>query len=159
MAQENRPYTVADELFSIGSVIFTMMTGRKPVTSYENYRRCHITSSSPQDSEQTSCDQQNTTQLELHPQPRHPSCHEPAINTDSYLVRAQYSEQLRDMVRCLLECDQGSHKAQMDRVLPTTMLAMQRYQHWKLHSVQGKLYKDIEDDMAARCGAKMRMER
>ncbi|KAK6449702.1 hypothetical protein FP744_10005952 [Trichoderma asperellum] len=156
---ENRPYTIADELFSIGSVIFTMMTGQKPVPSYENYSRCHITSSSPQDSGQTPCNQQNTTQLELHPRPRHPSCHEPTINTDSYLARAQYSEQLRDMVRCLLDCGPGSSRTQMDRVLPTTMLAMQRYQHWKFHSEQGKLYKDIEDDMAARCGAKMRMER
>ncbi|KAL9477273.1 hypothetical protein ACSS6W_007114 [Trichoderma asperelloides] len=156
---ENRPYTIADELFSIGSVIFTMMTGQKPVPSYENYSRCHITSSSPQDSGQTPCNQQNTTQLELHPRPRHPSCHEPTINTDSYLARAQYSEQLRDMVRCLLDCGPGSSRTQMDRVLPTTMLAMQRYQHWKLHSEPGKLYKDIEDDMAARCGAKMRMER
>ncbi|KAL7900150.1 kinase-like domain-containing protein [Trichoderma sp. SZMC 28014] len=102
---ENRPYTVADELFSIGSVTFTMMTGRQPT-----------------------------------------------INTDSYLATAQYSDELKDTVRYLLDFSTSS-KTRVNSVLPTTMAVMEQYQQWKLHSEEGKLYKDIEDDMAARCGA------
>ncbi|PNP46712.1 hypothetical protein TGAMA5MH_01663 [Trichoderma gamsii] len=107
---ENRPYTVADELFAIGSVIFTMMTGRQPT-----------------------------------------------LNTDSYLVKSQYSDELKDTVRYLLDFRTGSD-THVNSVLPTTMAVMERYHQWKLHSEEGKLYKDIEDDMAARCGAKTNME-
>lgn len=106
--QKNRPYTVADELFAIGSVIFTMMTGRQPT-----------------------------------------------INTDSYLAAAQYSDELKATVRYLLDFHTGS-KTHVN-VLPTTMAVMEQYQQWKLHSEEGKLYKDIEDDMGARCGAKTNM--
>lgn len=88
---------------------------------------------------------------------RKPSSHKPTINTDSYLAKAKYSEELRNMVQYLLDFHSGS-EAQTARVLPTTMLVMQHYQHWKLHSEEGKRYKDIEDDMAARCLAKMGME-
>ncbi|EHK49879.1 hypothetical protein TRIATDRAFT_188833 [Trichoderma atroviride IMI 206040] len=105
----NRPYTVADELFAIGSVIFTMMTGRQP-----------------------------------------------AINTDSYLAAAQYSNELKAVARYLLDLHSG--ETHVDSVLPTTMAVTEQYQQWKLHSEEGRLYKDIEDDMAARCGAKTRME-
>jgi serine/threonine protein kinase len=101
--QENRPYTIADELFAIGSVIFTMMTGRQPT-----------------------------------------------INTDNYLVKSQYSDELKDTVRYLLDFRTGS-ETHVNSVLPTTLAVMEQYQHWKLHSEEGKLYKDIEDDMAARC--------
>lgn len=135
-----------------------MMTGRKPVLYCEKYGCCHITSSSLQDSEQIPCDQQSAKQSFRHPRPRHPSCHEPTINTDSYLAKAQYSQELRDMVQYLLDCHLGSAAQIMDRVLPTTMVVMQHYQYWKLNSEEGKLYKDIEDDMTARCGANMGME-
>ncbi|KAM0463006.1 hypothetical protein ACHAPV_003131 [Trichoderma viride] len=105
---KNRPYTVADELFAIGSVIFTMMTGRQPTT-----------------------------------------------DTDSYLAAAQYSDELEATVRYLLDIHTSS-KTHVN-VLPTTMAVMEQYQQWKLHSEEGKLYKDIEDDMGARCGAKTKM--
>lgn len=62
------------------------------------------------------------------------------------------------MVQYLLDCHLGSAAQIMDRVLPTTMVVMQHYQYWKLNSEEGKLYKDIEDDMTARCGANMGME-
>ncbi|PON22275.1 hypothetical protein TGAM01_v208758 [Trichoderma gamsii] len=82
---------------------------------------------------------------------------EPTLNTDSYLVKSQYSDELKDTVRYLLDFRTGSD-THINSVLPTTMAVMEQYQQWKLHSEEGKLYKDIEDDMAARCGAKTNME-
>lgn len=43
----------------------------------------------------------------------------------------------------------------MDRVLPTTKSVMEYYRYWKLHAEEGQLYKDVEDDMAARIGMEM----
>lgn len=75
---------------------------------------------------------------------------QPTINTDNYLVKSQYSDELKDTVRYLLDFRTGS-ETHVNSVLPTTLAVMEQYQHWKLHSEEGKLYKDIEDDMAARC--------
>lgn len=82
---------------------------------------------------------------------------QPTINSDSYLAMAQYSDELKDTVRYLLDFRTGSG-THVNSVLPTTMAVMEQYQQWKLHSEEGTLYKDIEDDMAARCGAKTKME-
>jgi hypothetical protein len=110
MAQENRPYTVADELSAIGSIIFTMMTGRQLT-----------------------------------------------IDADSYLARAKYSDALKATARYLLDFHTGS-ETQVDSVLPITIDVMEQYRRWKLYSEEGQLYKDIEDDMAARRSAKTKME-
>ncbi|KAM0254894.1 hypothetical protein ACHAQJ_006331 [Trichoderma viride] len=145
---DNYPYTVANELFSIGTVIFTMMTGRKPLFYCEKYSCCHITSSSLdlQGCKTMPHDQQCT---HLHQRLRHPDCHEPTINTDNYLAKAQYSEGLRRVIKELLAFHPGS-KAQIAKILPLTKLVMEYYWDWKFDSEEGMRYKDIEDDMTAR---------
>ncbi|KAK1241423.1 hypothetical protein MKX08_001397 [Trichoderma sp. CBMAI-0020] len=100
---EESPYTVADELFAVGSVIFTMMTSRQPTT-----------------------------------------------DASSYLTAVQYSDELEATVRYLLNFHSIS-KTPVNSVLPTTMAVTEQYQQWKLYSEEGKLHRDIEDDMAARC--------
>lgn len=72
---------------------------------------------------------------------------QPVLSCDNLTAQAHYSDALKAVVRYLLRFSE----ARVDRVLPTTEFVMEFYRRWKLHTEEGKLYKDIEDDMAARC--------
>ncbi|KAK5987896.1 hypothetical protein PT974_12032 [Cladobotryum mycophilum] len=163
--ESSRPYTLADELWSLGAVIFTMMTGQKPVFCCSTYGCCHITTCSQGGCLQNAAARKGcncamggckhipnmrcTHEELVMNRPVYNSCLEPIVNIDSHLTQARYSWRLRKVVKDLLYCD-PSKKVMISKILPFTKIVMEYYRDWKEGAEDGEAYRDIEDDMAAR---------
>ncbi|KAF7543801.1 hypothetical protein G7046_g9927 [Stylonectria norvegica] len=162
------PYTLADELWSIGSVVFTMMTGRALTYNcancgcahvvrcarggclkdeYESSGRiCDCTVGGCEHLSSEACDH-ITTQWPACP--HHGQCSHPVINVDSYLERARYTSYLRDAVKGLLEYSVDNRKI-VKKAMPHAALVARAYALWRETTEEGKAYRDIEDDMTER---------
>ncbi|CAM1506388.1 Fc.00g060290.m01.CDS01 [Cosmosporella sp. VM-42] len=155
------PYTLGDEFFSIGAVVFTMMTGITPTTNCKKCGCSHVTHvqnclmntfKCPRDSfplgpdahmkDKTSTDPKTLSGVCEH------DCSEDEINIDAYLGQARYSDGLRRVLHLFLLYN-GRKKLSLSKALNTYKIVDHYFMSWK-ETEEGREYKDVEDDMAER---------
>ncbi|RGP77621.1 hypothetical protein FLONG3_4194 [Fusarium longipes] len=171
MDEVDRPYTLRDEIWSIGATVFTMMTGQAPSHCCEQCGCCHVRYCESggcleRDASAKGCEclcggcehipegDECNDSISYWPDcpPRH-NCTEVTINIHSWLARTRYSKYLRDTVRELLQYDPngplsaGGHLFRMWKYADALENA---YQEWKAETKEGQDYVDIDDDMTER---------
>lgn len=162
--QKDRVYSLDHELFSIGSIIFTMMTGRQPTYACDKCGCSHITycpgGCTPtvlpceclyggcQHVGYARCDEvRNNWPACTH------NCSRQTIHVTGWLLRARYSGMLRTAVQELL-LRFGRYEPNASSVKRTARFVERSYRHWREATQEGREYRDIEDDMRARWKAK-----
>lgn len=85
------------------------------------------------------------------PCPPEHECERPVINIDSLMARARYSKLLIEKVKALVKWnpDKGGH---WESVNHTWCSIEESYAEWKRLSPEGRLHRDLEDDLWARAG-------
>ncbi|KAL6923412.1 hypothetical protein FSST1_000686 [Fusarium sambucinum] len=171
MEEGDRPYTLRDEIWSIGATVLTMMTGQAPSHYCEQCGCCHV-----RFCESGGCLEKKAVAkgcdclyggCEHIPEsdkcedsvshwpdcpPRH-HCSEVPINIDSLIARARYSKMLRTLVKELLNFDPNGPQrksVRLFRMWPYANAIETAYREWKTETKEGKDYIDIDDDMARR---------
>ncbi|KAM5348768.1 hypothetical protein ACJ41O_008591 [Fusarium nematophilum] len=167
LREEDRPYTLGDEMWSLGAVVFTMMTGSVPtyhceVCGCSHVFFCRDGGCLDKDAAAKGCKcllggcahlreepcGEETSRWLVCP-PEH-SCPEPRINIHSSLARAKYSKSLRTIIRDLLEYDPKQGRNPWVRVVDFAQIVEDAYEEWKEGTDEGNEYIDIDDDMARR---------
>ncbi|KAF4977500.1 hypothetical protein FZEAL_5978 [Fusarium zealandicum] len=163
----DRPYTLSDEMWSIGAVIFTMMTGDAPTYCCNECRCSHVYVCESGgclevDATAKGCDcllggcshvSQGSCGDDMTlwtPCPPEHNCPEPNINIHSHLARARYTKMLRKIIGDLLYHDPHRHQNPWVRMVDFAQVVEEAYQEWKTETEEGKDYVDIDDDMAVR---------
>ncbi|KYK55024.1 hypothetical protein DCS_06985 [Drechmeria coniospora] len=158
---DERPYTLSDELWSIGSVVFTMMTGSQLALVCDRFGCAHV----------TKCSEGGCLRRAAHAmgcrcvaggcphlprgdcshavadweRMRDERCGQGVINVDTNLARAPYSHWLRDAVRCLLEFDPASKLLTSTASRFATMAEI-GFRHWREGTEEGRSYVDVDDE-------------
>lgn len=176
--QDKRPYTLKDELFAIGGIVFTMMTGKSLPLSCPYCSRSHIYLCAQGGCLQATAVKRGCNCADggcehmpkescTHGYPQRASggersllsqCTLLSVNIDGFLMRARYSWRLRRMVKELLDYHPPTKmEGCVMKVLPLMLLVEDHYREWKDEMERGDEYgyRDIEDDMSARMEATM----
>ncbi|KND88197.1 hypothetical protein TOPH_07209 [Tolypocladium ophioglossoides CBS 100239] len=157
---DKRPYTLSDELWSVGNVLFNMMTGRRLTFVCRPYGCAHVTKCSEggclgKAAAENMCDcllggcrhvpeTACTHEVSDWDRSRDPRCEQPVINIDSYMAKARYSHWLRGTVKSLLEFDPKS-KLLTTKALPFAKTVEEQIQLWREDTDEGQDYVDIDD--------------
>ncbi|KAK7433147.1 hypothetical protein QQZ08_000078 [Neonectria magnoliae] len=164
---EARPYTLATELWSIGAVIFTMMTGALLTYCCDECGCAHIERCAAQGClnnqahadgcrclyggcehmPKEDCDEPKSSWT---PCPPSHHCRMPTINIDTYLSRAKYTKMLRQVVLELLLYDPMAESPGFQTWFQRAQVIENEYQRWKEMTEEGADYRDLEDDLAER---------
>ncbi|KAK7409008.1 hypothetical protein QQX98_008827 [Neonectria punicea] len=164
---EARPYTLATELWSIGAVIFTMMTGALLTYCCDECGCAHIERCAAQGClnnqahadgcrclyggcehmPREDCDEPESSWT---PCPPSHHCRMPTINIDTYLSRAKYTKMLRQIVLELLLYDPMTESPGFQTWFQRAQVIENEYQRWKEMTEEGADYRDLEDDLAER---------
>ncbi|PNY29831.1 Uncharacterized protein TCAP_00259 [Tolypocladium capitatum] len=158
---DKRPYTLSDELWSVGNVLFNMMTGRKLTYVCRPYGCAHVTKCREggcleKAAAADACDcllggchhvpeAACTHDVSDWDRSRDPRCEQPVINIDSYLAKARYSHWLRGVVKGMLEFDPKS-KLLTTKALPVAKTVEEQFQLWREDTKEGQDYVDLDDD-------------
>ncbi|RSL69169.1 hypothetical protein CEP54_002418 [Fusarium duplospermum] len=160
-----RGYTLGDEMWSIGSVIFTMMTGLEvnyycDICGCSHVFFCQRDGCLEHDAADNGCEclyggckhlSKDGCREEITRWTRcgH-NCQKPKINVHTYMARAWYTKTLRSLVKDLLLYDPQLAKNPWARADEFAQIVEVAYQEWKRGTEEGRYYVDIDDDMAAR---------
>ncbi|KAJ4012965.1 hypothetical protein NW752_006235 [Fusarium irregulare] len=175
MDEGDCPYTVRDEIWSIGATVFTMMTGQAPSYCCErcgcsHIRFCKSDGCLERQAAAKGCDcllggcEHIPEGAKCHDSishwpdcpPQH-NCPEVSINIHSWLAQARYSTMLRTVIMELLSYDPNGPNAYNSRIFRMWQFAdaiEEAYKEWKTETEDGRDYVDIEDDMARRLQVK-----
>ncbi|KAF5013821.1 hypothetical protein FDECE_178 [Fusarium decemcellulare] len=166
--RESRVYTLADELRSIGVVIFTMMTGYAPTYCCDEcgcshvyfcksggcleddatcYKACQCVLGGCKHLSKDACEHETTRWT---PCPPEHHCSEPNINIHSYMARARYTKILRSIIQDLLLHDPQRRQKPIPRAVEFAKVVEDAYKEWKYDTEEGAEYTDIGDDMTKR---------
>ncbi|KAF5024293.1 hypothetical protein F66182_3623 [Fusarium sp. NRRL 66182] len=173
---EKRPYTLWDEMWSVGATIFTMMTGQAPSYCCDECGCSHVVFCGVKGCLENAaaangcncllggCSHltENPCDEEFSRWPKCPAehdCSEPNINIHSYLARARYTKMLRTIVKDLLLQDPQEKRNPWGRMVDFAKVVEDAYLEWKKKTEEGKEYVDIEDDMCKRLENFRRKER
>ncbi|QPC72589.1 hypothetical protein HYE68_003341 [Fusarium pseudograminearum] len=171
MGEGDRPYTLRDEIWSIGATVLTMMTGQAPSHYCEHCGCCHVRFCESggcleKKAAAKGCDcllggcehipegdecEDSISHWPTCP-PRH-HCSEVPINIDSLIARARYSKMLRTLVKELLNFDPNGPQRKTVRFFRMWHYASaieEAYKEWKTETQEGQDYVDIDDDMERR---------
>ncbi|KAH7312292.1 kinase-like domain-containing protein [Stachybotrys elegans] len=159
-----RLYTLREELYSIGSVLFHMMTGRKATNTCEKSGHSHIIRCKHGDCllrqaylagcycNHGGCEHIKTLKC-AHGKANwelcsDTDCKDPIINIDELLPRSPFSDLLRRQVEELLAEDGREPKnglvAEASGIADRIELA---YWKWRKETAEGRRYRDVEDVM------------
>ncbi|KPM36644.1 hypothetical protein AK830_g9938 [Neonectria ditissima] len=166
---DDRPYTLATELWSIGAVIFTMMTGKLLTFCCDKCGCAHI----------ERCEEQGCLENQAYaagckcvyggcehmpaegceepyspwkPCPPEHRCRVPMINIDTYVARCGYTRILRKAVLDLLHHNPKTEPTRFRTCSGRAQVIEKEYQRWKETTEEGEEYRDIEDDLDERWG-------
>ncbi|KAM0349046.1 hypothetical protein ACHAPU_003981 [Fusarium lateritium] len=163
----DRPYTLKDEMWSIGVTVFTMMTGKAPTYGCDKCGCSHVVHCSKagclekkaagkgcncilggcEHIPDGDCDEPISRWPACPPQHH---CSEPVINIHSYLVRARYTKTLRDIIKDLLQYDPQQRGKPLLKAVNFAEVVEKEYLLWKGETEEGRDYVDLEDDMDKR---------
>ncbi|KAI5467771.1 kinase-like domain-containing protein [Mariannaea sp. PMI_226] len=162
-----RIYGLGHELWAIGSILTTMMTGSWPTVccsecGYSHIARCTLRDCVHIGARGEGCEciyggcRHQTDDDCGHPAfgrsnlcpPDHP-CEKPIINIDTYITRSHYSIMLRCAVNELVVHDlESAH--QLRSGFDTWMSIEREYLAWKTGTAEGREHRDLEDEMSER---------
>ncbi|EXK33381.1 hypothetical protein FOXG_06171 [Fusarium oxysporum f. sp. lycopersici 4287] len=166
-SEEDRPYTLGDELWSIGVTVFTMMTGQAPTYYCEGCGCSHVAFCEDggcleKEAVAKGCDcflggcehvSQRECREEVSGWPSCPAwhnCSEFTINIHSYLARARYTKPLRAMIMVMLGYNPARGDDPWVRMVEVAQMVELAYGQWKQETEEGRLYVDAEDGMLQR---------
>lgn len=155
-AQDARAYTLSDEIWAIGSVCLTMMSGVRVGYFCRDYGCAHVSKCSEGGCLQSAavslgcqcidggCEHMVGSWACTHDvsdwqRARHPACEQPVVNMDVLLARARYSCWLRSSVRSLLDFDPDS-KLVTPRAQPFADLVEANFARWRAATAEGRRY-------------------
>lgn len=78
------------------------------------------------------------------------NCQKPKINVHTHMARARYTKMLRTLVKDLLLYDPQLARNPWVRAVEFAQVVEEAYQEWKRDTEEGRDFVDIDDDMAAR---------
>ncbi|UNI18292.1 hypothetical protein JDV02_004568 [Purpureocillium takamizusanense] len=144
-----RAYTLSDELWSVGSVVFTMMSGRRLALTCQSRGCVHVAKCSEGGCLRAAaelrgcrcvlggCEHVPESRACTHdvsdwhqPEKRKQRCNEAVVNIDSWLALARYSCWLRDAVKALLDFDPHS-KLLTAEAVPFAEQVEEGYRAWE----------------------------
>ncbi|KAI9151842.1 hypothetical protein HJFPF1_09053 [Paramyrothecium foliicola] len=162
-----QPYALADEILSIGAIIFQMMTGHILAYSCEKYgyshvQRCrqdggclqnHVDGNDKCKCINGGCSHVLEVECE-HPTSsrrlcRRQDCVERTVNVDSSLTRADYSWWLRHQVKRLLDLEGhgvSGHRA-LTNVVGIADECEYGFRRWREDTAEGRAYRDVDDEV------------
>ncbi|KAF4334178.1 hypothetical protein FBEOM_12002 [Fusarium beomiforme] len=163
----DRPYTLRDEMWSVGVTIFTMMTGQAPTYCCEECgcshvvfckkegclekeaaeKGCHCGLGGCEHVSDRKCEEEFSPLQEC---PAEHNCSEPNINIHSYLARARYTKSLRTIIKDLLDYNPAMKGKRWIRMVEFAQRVELAYGVWKNETEDGRLYVDVEDDLLQR---------
>ncbi|KAH7151894.1 kinase-like domain-containing protein [Dactylonectria estremocensis] len=165
--EHERPYTLVQELWSVGAVVFTMMTGRAPTFCCKKCGCSHIQACAVRGClenvargngckckiggcKHISGEECTHTESKWRPCPADHRCREPIINLHTYLARAKYTYFLRDAVKELIISDPKQEGGNATVAVHHVNYVESMFQSWKDTTEEGKQYRSLDDDMTER---------
>lgn len=163
--EAERQYDLRRELWTIGSIVFTMMTGELPTLCCKYCGCSHIVwcrskgclSHNEQGDQGERCgcliggcnhvspdECLDVDYGDWKPCPPQHHCEEPVININTYMSRARYSSLLRDLVTNLLKTD-PKRQSNLEHMRTVWTAVEKAYRLWK-DNFAGD-YRDLEDDL------------
>ncbi|KFA76752.1 hypothetical protein S40288_07831 [Stachybotrys chartarum IBT 40288] len=167
LKEAERLYTLREEMWSIASIVFTMMTGCKLTLCCKAGKRSHVSRCSEGSCAQLeaannpvcNCVYGGCEHLSSEPCPhprytwkqcRSKKCGEAVVNVDDHLAGAKYSRWLRDQVEAMLAFDgkdPGEGLAAEARPFAESVEAA--YWQWRRLTQEGDAHQDVEDEIVS----------